>query len=346
MNEVTTEEKDGLTKTFAIVGFLVLIIFAVWLAVRIVSIIPSAFSSLASLADSVYNYNGEQELVVATENTVMNAGESFPISWSKMRREGTYTFSYACTEGVAIDVRDTEGAITSLACGTPLTLNGATSLEVLVASEKYRFVDIPYTITYTGKGNTEVDVATTKTVTIVNATIPATGVAVVETPAPVIKPVVSKPAPTVAPTVTKKPTYVAPKTTKPVSKVVYSLPVSNPNGTIDLQVTITGAGTLSGNTFSRSSSIDVDKTGAIQFAVKNIGTKTADVWSYVANLPGDMTYTSGAQKALKPQEQAIITLGFEGITKTGSEKFNVAVTAQNDISKANNTAASAVVIVK
>ena len=346
MNEVTTEEKDGLTKTFAIVGFLVLIIFTVWLAVRIVSIIPSAFSSLASLADSVYNYNDKQELVVSTENSVINAGESFSISWSKMRREGTYTFSYACTEGVAVDVRDAEGSITSLACGTPLTLDTDTSLEVLVASEKYRFVDIPYTITYTGKGSTEVDLATTKTVTIVNATIPATGVAIVETPEPVVKPVVSKPAPTVAPTVTKKPTYVAPKTTTTVSKVVYSLPVSNPNGTIDLQVSILGAGTLSGSTFSKASKIDADKTGAIQFAVKNVGTKTADVWSYVAHLPGDMTYTSGAQKALKPQEQAIITLGFEGITQTGSEKFDVAVTAQNDIKKTNNTAASSVVIVK
>jgi hypothetical protein len=346
MNEVTTEEKDGLTKTFAIVGFLVLIIFTVWLAVRIVSVLPSAFSSLASLADSVYNYRDAKVLVVTTENSVMNAGESFPITWAKMRRDGTYTFSYACTEGVAVDVRDAEGAISSLACGTPLILDGATSLEVLVASEKYRFVDIPYTITYTSKGDTEVGLATTKTITIVNATIPATGVAVVETPKPVIKPAVSKPAPTVTPTVTKKPTYVAPKTTTTVSKVVYSLPVSNPNGSIDLQVTILGTGILSGNTFSKASSIDVDKTGAIQFAVKNLGTKTTDVWSYVAHLPGDMTYTSGTQKALKPQEQAIITLGFEGITKTGSEKFDVAVTAQNDIKKTNNTAASSVVIVK
>lgn len=344
MNEVTTEEKDGLTKTFAIVGFLVLIIFAVWLAVRIVSIVPSAFSSLASLADSVYNHNNKQELEVGSENSVMNAGASFPISWTKMRRDGTYTFSYACTEGVSIDVKNAEGTIVSLACGTPLALNGATSLEVLVASEKYRFVDIPYTITYTGKGDTEIGVTTTKTVTIVNATIPATGVAVIETPKPVVKPVVSKPVATVTPT--KKPTYVAPKPHTTVSKVVYSLPVSNPNGSIDLQVTMLGSGTLSGSTFSKASSINVNKTGAIQFAIKNIGTKTADVWSYVANLPGDMTYTSPAEKALKPQEQAIITLSFDGITKTGSKQFSVAVVAQNDIVKANNTAVSSVVIVK
>jgi hypothetical protein len=345
MNEVTTEEKDGLTKTFAIVGFLVLIIFTVWLAVRIVSVLPSAFSSLASLADSVYNYKDAKEIVVETQSSVVNAGESFLISWTKMRRDGTYTFSYACTEGVSVDVRDALGAIAGLACGTPLSLDNATSLEVLIASEKYRFVDIPYTITYTGKGDSEVSVATTKTITIVNATIPATGAVVVETPKPVVTPEVSTLKPTVTPTPVKKPTYVPPTTTT-VSKVVYALPVSNPNGTIDLQVTILGAGTLSGSTFSKASNIDVDKTGAIQFAVKNIGTKTADVWSYVAHLPGDMTYTSGTQKALKPQEQAIITLGFEGITKTGNEKFDVAVTAQNDIKKTNNTAASSVVIVK
>lgn len=341
MNQVTIEEKDGLTKTFAIVGFIVLIIFIVWLAVRIVSIIPSAFSSLASLADSVYNYNNPQELVVTSGNSVINAGESFTISWTDMRKDGTYTFAYTCTEGVAVDVKNAEGAIVSLACDTPLELDESTSLEVLIASEKYRFVDIPYTINYMETDETDPTQVATKTITIVNATIPASGVVVVEDTE--VEPEITTPT-YVAPKPVKKPTYVAPKP-QTVEKVTYAIPVSNPNGNIDLVVSFISAGTLNGKIFTPSKTIDADKQGAIQFEVKNTGTKTADIWSYVAHLPADITYTSGDQQALKPNERAVITLGFEGLSKTNTEEFDVKVTAKNDVKVSNNTFEASVKIV-
>lgn len=332
MNQVTEEQKGSLTKTFAIVGFIAIVVFAVWLAVQIVSVIPSAFSSLASLADSVYNYDSKKELVVSTKETVINAGESFSISWTTFKQDGIYTFSYACTEGVSVDAKSATGEIVSVACNTPLDLGNTSSLEVLIASEKFRFVDIPYTVTFTQKGVQDSTVTTTKTITIVNATIPtsanlADGEAVNEDPKPVETPVITTPV--------KTPTYVAGKPTT-IKKVTYSVPVSNPNGKIDLQVTYIGVGTLNGKTFTPSKSIDIDDEGALQFEVKNIGTKTADSWSYKAELPSDITYTSGDQKALKPNERAIITLGFEGIAKTGSETVGVTVTAKNDVAKTNN----------
>ena len=351
MNEVTTEQKDGLTKTFAIVGFLVLIIFGVWLAVKIVSFVPSAFSSLASLADSVYNHNTTEEIAVKSGNDIYNAGESFTLSWGKMRRAGTYTFSYACTDGVSLDIKNREGAIVALACGEPLQLDDATSLEVLIASEKSRFTDIPYTITYTKQGEGAIASSVTRNITVVNATIPTSPSVVATSPTKtqvgtngektgeVKKPiVVTKP-------VVKQKTYVA-GTPRTITKTVYSIPVSNPNGTIDLQVTYLGSGILSGSTFVTTTEIAIHQEGAIQFEVKNIGTKTTDSWNYVANLPGDITYTSGTEKALKPNERAIITLGFEGLTKKGVEKVNVVVTATNDVSTTNNKVKDEVIVVK
>jgi hypothetical protein len=339
MEQVPEEQKTALTKTFAIVGFTALLIFVVWLAIQLVSIIPGAFSSLASLADSVYNYDKNQELVVSTGNTVVNAGESFTITWTQMRGDGTYAFSYACTEGVALDAKNSVGEVVSLACDTPLDLGTATSLDVLVASEKARFVDIPYTITFTKANDSDNQLSTKKTITIVNVTIPTSGVIVVEdTDTEVVK----TPTPVVT---TPKPVYVRPKTTTG-TKVVYRTPVSNPNGVIDLQISNLKAGTLtSGKIFVASKTIDEDKNGAIQFEIKNIGTKTSGTWSYVAHLPSDITYTSPIQVVLKPQERAIITIGFEGIDKKGTEKFDVKVTATGDFKTSNNSVSSSVKIV-
>ncbi len=350
MNQVTHEEKDALTKTFAIVGFVVLVIFGVWLAVKIVSFVPSAFSSLASLADSVYNYDKQEDIVVNGENNVYNSGESFTLSWGAMRRPGSYTFSYACTEGVSVDTKDAQGKIVSLTCGEPLSLGESTSLEVLVSSEKNRFTDIPYTITYTKNGADEASSMITRDLTIVNVTIPATGALVTNTPdtnegsgekatetTPVTKPVVAaKPA--------QKPTTYVAGTPKTITKTVYTMPVSDPKGNIDLQVTYLGAGKISGSTFIKSASIDADENGAIQFEVKNIGTKTADSWNYKAELPADITYSSGAQKALKPNERAVITLGFEGLEEDGVEKVSVEVTAKSDSKTTNNKVSASVVI--
>ncbi len=331
MNQVSEDKKTTLMKVLAILGFLAIIILAVWLAVKIVSVIPSAFSSLASLADSVYNYDREEKLEVATENSVVNAGEAFTISWTNMRENGSYTFSYSCIDGVSVDIRDQEGTIEALACDTPLDVQHETSLEIRISSEKSRFVDVPYTITFTASDEEGSALSSKSTVTIVNATIPTSGL-VQEEPEEeeTVTPEAAKPE--AAP---KAPRY-TPGTPVVTKKIIYTIPVSDPNGTIDLQVTYLGAGTLSQFGFIKKSSIDIDDQGAVQFEVKNIGTKTAEDWEYEAELPGDITYSSNDQKALKPNERAVITLGFEGLSNDGTEKVSVEVTAKHDVKKSNN----------
>ena len=42
MNQVTTEQKDAVTKTLAIIGFLAAIVLLVFIAVKLVSYLPSA----------------------------------------------------------------------------------------------------------------------------------------------------------------------------------------------------------------------------------------------------------------------------------------------------------------
>lgn len=331
MNQATDEQKkESLTKVFAIAGFLAIIIFAVWLAVQIVSILPNAFSSLASLADSVYNYDRNVGLEVVTEKSVANAGESFTISWTAQRGDGTYAFSYACVEGVSVEIRNKAGEIVAVSCDTVLELANTTSLEIRVQSEKARFVDIPYTITYTQGDKT---ISKNGTITIANATIPTGGIIATEEDTETEAPVVSKP--TTPAVTTPKPQYVQ-GTPTTVQKIIYAIPVSDPKGTIDLQVTYLGVGTLTGKTFTPKAVLDVDHQNAVQFEVKNIGTKTAEDWSYEVDLPAKISYKGDDQKALKPNERAVITLGFDGLTKSGTEKISVEVVAKNDVKKSNN----------
>jgi hypothetical protein len=330
MNHVTEEQKSSATKALAIVGFLVVIIFAVFAAVQVVRFIPSAFSSLASLADSVYNYREKEQLTVATKETVVNAGDSFTITWNKLRQSGSYAFSFACQDGVSLEAR-IGGAILPLTCGESTDLGDVTSLEVRPSSEKERFVDLSYTVTFTPEKNPSAIKSQDGKVTVVNATIPVTGLA--ENPAPQTTTGETAPANTPA-TKPAKPTYTA-GTPVTVTKYVYTLPVSNPKGTTDLAVTYLGVGTLTGTTFIPQTRIDRDTVDAVQFQVKNIGTKTSGEWSFTADLPGGSTYESKDQAPLKPNERAVITLEFGELAHSGSEKISVEIDTKND-AHANN----------
>ena len=349
MNQVPEEKKDSVTKTLAILGFVAIIILIVWLAVKIVAVIPGAFSSLASIADSIYNNNDNKELTVNTKNSVVNAGESFNVSWSKMRGDGTYGFQYKCTEGVSLDIRTGEASMKTVDCGTYVDLEDTTDIDLIINAEKQRFTDVEYGITYNREGAE--NIVSEEIITIINTTIP-TGIvlgdesdpeeAVEETePTTTVTPVTTTPTPTVT-----TPTLTAGEPTV-ITKYIYKVPVSDPNGYVDLQVTHVGVGTVNNNgVFTPLTKLDKDKKGAIRFEIKNIGTKTTDGWSYEAELPSDISFDSNSQKDLKPNERVVITLGFDGITRTGIETFGAEVTAKGDINKANNDYTWKVAVVK
>ncbi len=336
MNQVTPEQKDSVTKTFAIVGFVAVILFAVWLAVQIVSIIPSAFNSLASIADGVYNYNEDQSLLIATKNSVVNTGEAFTISWTKMNRPGTYSFSYQCTDGTSASVRDAQGGIVDLNCDTVLNLGEKTNLDIFIESEKQRFVDVTYTIVYTPDNNDIESIASDSKITVVNATIPTQGANQDANEEKESTENGTDENTETSVSLPHTPNTITPGTPTTVEEVIYAIPVSDPNGTVDLKITYLGVGTLTGTTFTRAANINRDEQGAFQFAVENIGTKTSEKWSFNADLPSGITYTSKQQVELKPAEKAIITIGFDGLTQLGTEKFGVTLDVPNDVNTKNN----------
>lgn len=333
-------------KTFATVGFLAIIVLLVWLAVQIVSFIPSAFSSLASLADSVYSNRPTNEIVVSNGNSIVGNGEAFTISWTDTKKTGEYTFSYQCAEGVSLDMRYPGNTITPVSCGEIVNLGESTlSLDVITRAEKRRFTDLTYTIGFVPRGEVEPLVSKDVIVTIVNANIPQ-GITV-ETPVDV--PVVETPV--VETPVTETPAK--PSITTPVKPVVkptyvttYGLPKSNPNGNIDLAVKYLGVGTMNANNvFIPGGVIDNDARGAFQFEVMNIGTKTSGDWDFTATLTSGSKYNSATQAALKPNERSVITLGFDTVGDVGVQRFGAGVSTKNDSNKKNNDFSSAVNVV-
>ena len=324
MNQVTPEQKTATTKALAIVGFLALIVLIVFVIVKLVSFLPSAWGSLASIADSVYNYQEEPTLTVATKSSVVNADTAFTINWDAQKQAGTFAFSYACTDGTAMDIRKENGDVEALNCNTSLPLGNATSLDVIVHTEKQRFTDVNYTITFTPENTSSDSYSASSEITIVNVGIPTS--ATIGTPAPT-----STPSTTVTET---KPT--TPPPPRYVTHVTYTTPHSDPNGFTDLAVTFLGVGTLEHGILQPRPELRVDEAGAIQFAVKNIGTKTSTEWTYVVDLPSGGTYTSKIQQPLKPNETATLTLTFHGVRHPGVTAFGANVDVPQDNNRNNN----------
>ena len=345
-NNVSEESKTAAIKTLAIIGFIAAVLLGLWIAINVIQFLPTAFKNLASIADGLYGRGSA--FSITTEKAILNAGEPFKIQWTNVSKDGEYTISYQCANGVSVEARANDGTIVSLACGKALTIpqgnleNGKETLELMLKSEKQRFTDVLFTVAFYPDAADTALYEKNIAITVVNATIPQGGVPQGGiTPKPTdnnptsTKPVATKPT-------TNKPTGYY---TVPVTTTTY--PISNPNGYTDLDVKLIGVGTISNGVFHAKSTLDTNDEVALQFSVKNIGTKTSSNWTYKVTFPtNDGTYTSSHQSPLLPQERAITTIRFTTDDKTGTETARVGVTGGNDSKSGNNTASKSVKIVK
>ncbi len=338
-NSTEQQKKDSVLKSLAIVGFVGLIIVISWLGIQLVQVLPNAFSSLASLADSVYNYE-EVSLTVVSNKSVVGTGETFTLTWGMPKQTGTFALSYKCAEGLAIDIRDNEG-IKSLNCDTNYNIGSVNTVDVIAYAERQRFTDFAYQIDFiptkaeapTGNGTGRVSVVNASISDDISDSATSTDEENVEeednndTPVNEDKPTVTTPS---------KPTY--------TQEYTYGIPTSNPNGYTDLSARHLGSGTIVNGKFVLTNTIDNDSQGAIQFEVKNIGTKTSSAWTYTVKLPNGETYKSPTQTALKPQERSTIAIGFDIPETTGMKTHTVQVIVSSDSKPANNGFTAAVMV--
>ena len=343
------EQKTAVIKALAIVGFIVALIFVAWLAVQAVRMVPVAFNTLASIANGLRDTAEEPDFALTTDTTLINTGETLTISWTEPGTDGTYTFSYHCTDGVVAEMSENTGTLSTFVCDTDTSVTAENNtVAVIFSSEKSRFVDVPYTVGFMADG-ADATAKSEGVITIVNPGIDADGVATqTDTPADETGTTPLEDIPNTGiteepetPVVDSEPN--APSgggyTTVPV--VVTTMPVSNPNGSIDLAVSFIAVGTYDtgGQKFIARSALDEDERGAVQFEVKNIGTKTSGVWYFSAQLPTDpiFTYRSSENAALKPNERQVVTLQFDNVSRDSGKRIIVTVTGTNETTTANNS---------
>jgi hypothetical protein len=343
-----TGRKDRILKLLAIGGLIGLVIIISWLGIQLVRVMPNAFTSLASLADSVYNYQ-PVELIVVSSSDIVNSGESVTLSWNDPKPEGEFSFTYDCADGVAVDVRVPNSDIKPATCEVPFVLGDVTSTDLVINAERNRFTDITYTISFiTPRAITDV-ASESGTLSVVNVSIApteGTGTTTATTTAtttPEVKPELPA-ATTTKPVVSNTATTTKPKPTTPTTttKPVYTTPVSNRNGVIDLNVRSLGAGAIVNGQFVNLGSLTSGAQSAIQIEVRNSGTKTSSSFTFTATLPNGATYVSKSQKALKPNERAVLTIGFSMTDDTGVQPFDVTLKTSGDANLKNNTFTSAV----
>ena len=331
-------------KTLAIIGFLATILLLLWAMVQTVRFLPGAFSSLATIAESLREYDSDPELRIMPEKSIVNNGEKFRISWGTTGDEGVYHFSYACTQGVSVDIEDLGDELLQMNCNDELSLpETVDGITVIISSERQRFIDVPFTVTFENADGEMVLEESTE-VTVVNATIPQDSdlfaqLEETENSASVTESTEEEPEEETPPAEDTEadPRPNSPRAPAPTQTFVSYIPESQPNGFTDLQIRYLGIGDLQGDAFVPQGTFEDDERGAIKFEVKNIGTKTSGDWTFSAILPSSIIYYSDEQAPLKPNERVVFTLGFTVSDSPDVATIAAQVFGGNDTNAGNNS---------
>src|SRR5680860_115856 len=170
-NETEKNSNDRVMKSFAVVGLVIVVILIAWFAIQVIQLVPNAFSSLASLADSVYNRQEDISLEIAPSESTINSDSSAELKWSNVESKGLYVFSYECTPGVSLEIRTQAGA-DQVECDSPYTFeDGVFETELTFTSKNERFTDVPYHITFIPEEGDTDEQRVTRTMTVVNPTL-------------------------------------------------------------------------------------------------------------------------------------------------------------------------------
>jgi hypothetical protein len=346
MTDVTENKKRPTLKLLAITAFIGLIGLVAWLSIQLVNSAPDAFNSLASIAESVNQQTSASDslndepvqIVVASNKTLINTQEAIDLSWNTTRTPGSYTFSYVCTDGVAIDIVDSTNSFQNIACGTNYNIGNTDSLSLIVESEKNRFENISYTLSFLTTSDTTPSASGTASFMVVNSEIQDE--VIEEEVTEEVELVTEEETITVTTDEETNPVVVTPPTPVLEQEFTYEIPLSNPDGRVDLGTRYVGMGIIAGNSFLPQFVSRTDD-GAIQFEVKNYGTKTSEDWVFSITMPNGNVYESATQEPLKPNERAVLTIGFAA-ADVAQHTFEARITEGSDENTINNQFVQAV----
>ena len=317
-------EKTSPANIFAVLGFALLLIVAIWSAIQVVKYAPRLFGG------STLSFSSKPVLDISVDKLTYDSEEEITVKWSanKPLSNGTLSFVYACKEGLVFDIFDTtSNSYKVLPCNAPYNMP-LTATELKIKSQPVsKNTDTTLAIVYT---NTNAD----KIKDVVNITIK--GKSITQTPP-------TTPTNPQTPTVPDTPT--TPNTPTPAQP--NDACKSKIYGTPDLLISGLQLGSLAPNGyFAEKSSFAKNERLAIRFYVSNKGTKTSPAWFFniVSQMSSYPIYTSTTQPEIPPCSGRIYTITIDNpnFISTGNAFMEINVDPQNLIRELNESNNSAV----
>ncbi|MFC1729776.1 hypothetical protein ACFL6I_05515 [candidate division KSB1 bacterium] len=319
--------KTKIIQGLAVVGFIAILFVGLWGTVQVVKLAPSTFSNLAAVVSFKSVFVPNEEITINTPSSLIPSDTEFELTWEHVGKpeNGTYTFNYACKNGLTLATYNEEGVRETIQCDSPFSFSSDTnSLPLIPISKESRIVYVPIVITSVNESGESVTL-TDSSIAIINKAIQEDSSTNTGSENPLT----------------------AGERTDEVFPISSSRSVSDPNGRVDLSVRIIGTGIVDANgNFIPSSSISVtEKRGAVQFSVTNQGSRASDTWTFNAVLPTMPMHIfhSTNQKALQPGDRIDFTLGFDQLNRSLTEGV-ITINADpsgnigNELSRDNNIA--------
>ncbi len=345
---VENKNETAPKKPLAVVILIAVVVLIAWLAIQLVNILPTAISSIASLADSVYNHDPKKSysLEVKVDNELLNSGDTVNISWNERRESDRLVFSYDCQEGMSVDIKNTDGEFESLNCDDLYELDDRTSIELRINSERSRFSDLTYNIDLYKKDSSSPDTTESRKVTVINPNINSIAVSTsteeTDTDTDQDQTDEDSHGPEPDQNVQQPPAVVV---TAPI--YTYEIPTSDPNGVTNLVVSDLNIGIIGvADTFIKNDTFVKGVRSGVQFTVHNIGTRTSEDWTYTVTLPGGTEYRSKTQTPLKPNERSIVTIMTPKIDEVKLQTIKVSVDSKRELSEDDNDLEGTFVVIQ
>ncbi|MDQ5955475.1 MAG: hypothetical protein QG621_478 [Patescibacteria group bacterium] len=304
--------RDALLRAISIIGLIAILVLGAWGIIQIVMGLPSFFERFSSGTTPPPTTTSSSEQIIITAPSIVTSGQPFTLAWQRKGGSGTvsYSFSYACVEGLSFAAPTPAGKYTQVPCNTPFNYTNATQTVDLIAllpTTATKQVQTALTVKAIRLSDNTATASASSTLTIL--------------PAKSAQPAASANTGT---------THTSSGTS---SRYTPSGRTTNLYGNPDLVARIISARPV-GDRYS------------VQFEISNVGTNVTPYgWEFTANLPltPAYTYASHPQQKLYPGDKIVYTLGFDAPTYNYYYNNTFSITADpqyltNDANRSNNTA--------
>lgn len=313
-----TKLLDAISRMTLIAGMVVLGVFAVMGAVKI---IPAAVSSLASVETSLRSSlsSSKNTITLSLSNNSITTGESTTVSFEKKYTsdQGTYMFKFDCdNKNLTMTVIDGSNQ-TRLLCNTSTKLTSNPFTLVPNLEDKNTFVDSNIYVEFIDTHNKTLQ----RGQTVLTVRDGSSQRYTTTTP-PIIAPTSSSAVAT-----SSTPQNYA-TTTHPIIKKA------------DLYLSMKGAGIVTNNVYVPKAAFTSYESPSVRFDIGNDGNISTGPWQFTAILPTNpgQVFSSGIQPSLAPGEIIEYTLTLANLASSNNLiSVNVDITNTiNELSETNN----------